>query len=91
MTLVDLAGSERLSKTNSTGKVLQDTGFINRSLYVLGKVIAGLARTNGDKTHRDVPFRDSKLTKLLISSLGGRSRAMLIACVTEASGEGRIT
>lgn len=86
MTLVDLAGSERLKNTNSTGKVLQEAGFINRSLYVLGKVIAGLVRTNGDLNHKDVPFRDSKLTKLLISSLGGNSRTVLIACVSEAKG-----
>lgn len=86
MSLVDLAGSERLKSTNSTGKVLQEAGFINRSLYVLGKVIAGLVRTGGDLNHKDVPYRDSKLTKLLISSLGGNSRTMLVACVTEASG-----
>jgi hypothetical protein len=86
MTLVDLAGSERLKNTNSTGKVLQEAGFINRSLYVLGKVIAGLVRTNGDLNHKDVPYRDSKLTKLLIGSLGGNSRTLLIACVSEAKG-----
>lgn len=86
MTLVDLAGSERLKATQSSGKVLQEAGFINRSLYVLGKVIAGLVRTGGDLNHRDVPFRDSKLTKLLISSLGGNTRTLLVACVTEASG-----
>lgn len=86
MTLVDLAGSERLKSTNSTGKVLQEAGFINRSLYVLGKVIAGLVRTNGDLNHKDVPYRDSKLTKLLISSLGGSSRTLMISCVSEAKG-----
>jgi hypothetical protein len=86
MSLVDLAGSERLKSTNSTGKVLVEAGFINRSLYVLGKVIAGLVRTGGDLNHKDVPYRDSKLTKLLIASLGGKSRTMLMACVTEASG-----
>jgi len=42
VSLVDLAGSERLKATQSTGKVLQEAGFINRLLYVLGKVIAGL-------------------------------------------------
>lgn len=86
MSLVDLAGSERLKSTNSSGKVLQEAGFINRSLYVLGKVIAGLVRTNGDLNHKDVPYRDSKLTKLLISSLGGNSRTMMISCVSEAKG-----
>eukprot|EP01038_Epipyxis_sp_PR26KG_P004520 gene4520-6385_t len=84
ISLVDLAGSERLKSTNSTGKILQEAGFINKSLYVLGKVIAGLVRTNGDLNHKDVPFRDSKLTKLLISSLGGKSMTLLIACVSEA-------
>lgn len=86
ISLIDLAGSERLKNTNSTGKVLQEAGFINRSLYVLGKVIAGLVRTSGDLNHKDVPYRDSKLTKLLISSLGGNSRTLLIACVSEAKG-----
>lgn len=86
LTLVDLAGSERLKSTNSSGKVLQEAGFINRSLYVLGKVIAGLARSHGDASHRDVPFRDSKLTRLLIGSLGGKARTLLISCVTEANG-----
>jgi Kinesin motor domain len=42
--------------------------------------------TAGDLNHRDVPYRDSKLTKLLISSLGGKTRTLLVACVTEASG-----
>lgn len=84
ISLVDLAGSERLKSTKSTGKVLLEAGFINKSLYVLGKVIAGLIRTNGDLNHKDVPYRDSKLTKLLISSLGGRSRTLLISCVSEA-------
>jgi hypothetical protein len=84
VSLVDLAGSERLKSTKSTGKVLAEAGFINKSLYVLGKVIAGLVRTNGDLNHKDVPYRDSKLTKLLISSLGGRSRTLLISCVSEA-------
>lgn len=86
ITLVDLAGSENMKKTNSTGKIGKEAGFINKSLYTLGKVISGLTRSNGDKTTKDVPFRDSKLTKLLISSLGGRSRTLLMACVTEASG-----
>lgn len=88
LTLVDLAGSERLKSTNSVGKIRKETGFINKSLYVLGKVIAGLSRTQGDLGHRDVPYRDSKLTKLLINSLGGNGRTMLIACVSEASGSG---
>jgi hypothetical protein len=86
ISLVDLAGSERLKSTASTGKVLQEAGFINKSLYVLGKVIAGLVRTQGERNNKDVPYRDSKLTKILIASLGGNCKTMLIACVTESSG-----
>lgn len=85
MTFVDLAGSERLKETNSKGKVLHETGSINKSLYVLGKVIAGMAKSNG-LGKKEVPFRDSKLTKLLINSLGGASRTMMISCVSESSG-----
>jgi len=85
MTLVDLAGSERLKSTNSKGKVLQEAGFINKSLYTLGKVIAGLVRTGGDLTSKDVPYRDSKLTRLLIGSLGAGSRTLLVASISEAS------
>ena len=86
ITLVDLAGSENMKRTNSQGKTaVQEAGFINKSLYVLGQVIQGLSKT-GDANHRDVPFRDSKLTKLLISSLGGRSRTLLLACIAESSG-----
>lgn len=55
-------------------------------LMIVGKVIAGLVRTNGDLNHKDVPFRDSKLTKLLISSLGGNCRTLVVACVSEAKG-----
>ena len=85
VTLVDLAGSERLKDTKSKGKALAETGFINKSLYVLGKVIAGLVRSAGNSNHRDVPFRDSKLTKLMINSLGGSGKTLLIACVSECS------
>jgi kinesin family member 12 len=86
MTFVDLAGSERLKDTKSQGKVLHETGSINKSLYVLGKVISGMAKSNGMAHKKEVPFRDSKLTKLLINSLGGASRTMMISCVSESSG-----
>ena len=85
MTFIDLAGSERLKATKSSGSMMQDTGFINKSLYVLGKVIAGLVRGAAER-NVEVPFRESKLTKLLIGSLGGKCRTLLISCVTEASG-----
>eukprot|EP00603_Paraphysomonas_imperforata_P008060 CAMPEP_0114428580 /NCGR_PEP_ID=MMETSP0103-20121206/9009_1 /TAXON_ID=37642 ORGANISM="Paraphysomonas imperforata, Strain PA2" /NCGR_SAMPLE_ID=MMETSP0103 /ASSEMBLY_ACC=CAM_ASM_000201 /LENGTH=1182 /DNA_ID=CAMNT_0001597821 /DNA_START=245 /DNA_END=3793 /DNA_ORIENTATION=+ len=85
VTFVDLAGSERLKETKSEGRTLQETGNINKSLYVLGKVISGMARENGAQNHRNVPYRDSKLTKLLIHSLGGNSRTMMISCISGAT------
>lgn len=65
------------------GEATQEAGFINKSLFILGKVIAGLAVTGGDSSSRLVPYRDSKLTKLLIGSLGGRGRTLMIACVRD--------
>lgn len=84
MTFIDLAGSERLKSTSSSGQMQSDTGFINKSLYVLGKVIAGLVR-GAAEGNVEVPYRESKLTKLLINSLGGKCRTLLISCISESS------
>jgi hypothetical protein len=54
MTFVDLAGSERLKETKSEGKTLQETGNINKSLYVLGKVISGMSKEQGVQHNRNV-------------------------------------
>ena len=77
---VDLAGSERLKETRSTAA--RETGHINKSLFALGKCLAALSsRTNsGSGGSNFVPFRESKLTQLLIDSLRGRGRALMIAC-----------
>ena len=72
--LVDLAGSERQSKTGAQGTQLKEATTINRSLSSLGNVINAL--TDGKSTH--VPYRDSKLTRILQESLGGNSRTTLI-------------
>ena len=82
---VDLAGSERLKATGSGGKAAmatqQETGSINRSLFTLGKVISALSDRGGRREKAQfVPFRDSKLTQLLIDSLQGRGRAVMLAC-----------
>ncbi|VEL39176.1 unnamed protein product [Protopolystoma xenopodis] len=71
--LVDLAGSERQSKTGSTGKHLQEANKINLSLTTLGNVISALV--DGKSTH--VPYRNSKLTRLLQDSLGGNSKTTM--------------
>ena len=75
---VDLAGSERLKDTRSEGQTLKETGAINQSLFTLGKVIASLSDKKRKTTF--VPYRDSKLTKLLMDSLGGTSMTLMIAC-----------
>ena len=73
---VDLAGSEKLKISKS--KSASETSSINKSLLVLGKVISLLSSTKKDVY---VPYRDSKLTKLLMDSLGGESKTLMIACI----------
>ncbi|PVU97359.1 hypothetical protein BB561_000610 [Smittium simulii] len=72
--LVDLAGSEKLGKTGATGQTLEEAKKINKSLSALGNVINAL--TDGKSTH--IPYRNSKLTRILQESLGGNSRTTLI-------------
>ncbi|VDN07283.1 unnamed protein product [Thelazia callipaeda] len=79
--LVDLAGSEKVSKTGAEGTVLEEAKNINKSLSALGNVIAALAE--GTKGH--VPYRDSKLTRILQESLGGNSRTTIVICCSPAS------
>ncbi|KAK3575480.1 hypothetical protein QTP86_026837 [Hemibagrus guttatus] len=74
--LVDLAGSEKVSKTGAAGTVLDEARMINKSLSALGNVISALAE--GTKTH--VPYRDSKMTRILQDSLGGNCRTTTIIC-----------
>ena len=79
--LVDLAGSEMVRKTGSEGQQLEEAKTINRSLSALGLVITAL--TDGRSTH--VPYRDSKLTRMLQESLGGSSRTCIIVNVSADS------
>uniref|UniRef100_A0AAR2J146 Kinesin-like protein n=1 Tax=Pygocentrus nattereri TaxID=42514 RepID=A0AAR2J146_PYGNA len=74
--LVDLAGSEKVSKTGAAGAVLDEAKNINKSLSALGNVISALAE--GTKTH--VPYRDSKMTRILQDSLGGNCRTTMFIC-----------
>jgi len=75
--MVDLAGSERVGKTGATGSRLEEAKHINKSLSALGSVINAL--TDDKKTH--IPYRDSKLTRILQESLGGNAKTtLLIAC-----------
>lgn len=81
LNLVDLAGSERQSKTGATGDRLKEAAKINLSLTALGNVISALV--DGKSSH--IPYRDSKLTRLLQDSLGGNSKTMMIATLSPAS------
>lgn len=72
--LVDLAGSEKVSKTQAAGKRLEEAKNINKSLTMLGIVIAALT----DPKAGHIPYRDSKLTRILQDSLGGNSKTTLI-------------
>ncbi|CAM9864751.1 unnamed protein product [Lampetra fluviatilis] len=77
---VDLAGSERLKRTGATGDRAKEGISINCGLLALGNVISALGDQSKKATH--VPYRDSKLTRLLQDSLGGNSRTLMIACVS---------
>jgi len=81
LVLVDLAGSEMVRKTNATGQQLEEAKLINKSLSALGQVINALA--DDKATH--IPYRDSKLTRILQDSLGGNSKTALIVNASPAT------
>ena len=82
LNLVDLAGSERIRITGATGKQLEESKKINKSLSALGNVINALTDINNKKKH--IPYRDSKLTRLLENSLGGNCKTTMIATISPA-------
>lgn len=79
LNLVDLAGSERISKSGATGVTRREGGMINTSLLTLGTVINKLI--TGE---RHIPYRDSKLTRLLSTSLGGNAKTAVVVTVSPA-------
>ncbi|XP_048340429.1 kinesin-like protein KIF17 [Sphaerodactylus townsendi] len=80
LNLVDLAGSERQSKTGAVGERLKEATKINLSLSALSNVISAL--TDSRCTH--IPYRDSKLTRVLQDSLGGNTKTLMVACLSPA-------
>src|SRR5699024_10767230 len=80
LNFVDLAGSERLSRTGAVGERAREGISINSGLLHLGIVIAALGDRSKKATH--IPFRDSKLTRVLRDSLGGNSLTTMIACIS---------
>ena len=81
LNLVDLAGSERTRITGATGKQLEESKKINKSLSALGNVINALTDS---KERKHIPYRDSKLTRLLENSLGGNCKTTMIATISPA-------
>ena len=78
----DLAGSERLKRTQSIGKQAQEGIEINKGLLALGNVISSLGDEHSKKGKVHVPYRDSKLTRILQESLGGNSKTLVVCCVS---------
>ncbi|KAJ1991857.1 hypothetical protein GGI25_003217 [Coemansia spiralis] len=83
LSLVDLAGSERVGQTGAEGQRLKEGAHINKSLLALGTVIARLSEDGGDKGH--IPYRDSKLTRILQPSIGGNAKTLIICTITPSS------
>ncbi|KAI9476381.1 MAG: P-loop containing nucleoside triphosphate hydrolase protein, partial [Benjaminiella poitrasii] len=87
---VDLAGSERLKRTQAIGDRQKEGIFINGGLLALGNVISALSEESSNSNKRvaqHVPYRDSKLTRLLQDSLGGNSHTLMLACVSASSSD----
>ena len=84
LNLVDLAGSERANKTGAAGSTLKEGANINLSLMALGNVINALSEGTKKGQKKVIPYRDSKLTRLLQESLGGNSATLMIAAISPA-------
>ncbi|KAJ1968922.1 hypothetical protein IWQ62_000947 [Dispira parvispora] len=84
LNLVDLAGSERVSQTGAEGARLREGAHINKSLLALGTVIAKLSESGNDAPNVHIPYRDSKLTRILEPSLGGNAKTAIICTITPA-------
>ncbi|CAI7929102.1 unnamed protein product, partial [Closterium sp. NIES-54] len=83
LNLVDLAGSERVAKTGAEGSRLKEGAHINKSLMTLGTVINKLSE-GADRNGAHIPYRDSKLTRILQPALGGNTKTAIICCATPA-------
>merc|ERR1712107_201246 len=84
--LVDLAGSEKAGQTGASGDRLKEGAAINKSLSALGNVIEKLAeKSSGKGKNVIIPYRDSKLTRLLQNALGGSSKTIMICALSPAS------
>lgn len=85
LSIIDLAGSERAASTKNRGERLHEGANINRSLLALGNCINALCISDGTRRTCHVPYRDSKLTRLLKFSLGGNCKTVMIVCISPSS------
>merc|ERR1719182_990775 len=85
LNLVDLAGSERQKGTGATGQTLKEGANINKSLSALGNVINALVESSGSSKKVFIPYRNSKLTRVLQESLGGNSLCTMLATLSPAA------
>ncbi len=84
LNIIDLAGSERAAATRNNGQRMKEGANINKSLLALGNCINALCSADGRKG-RHIPYRNSKLTRLLKFSLGGNCKTVMIVCVSPSS------
>ncbi|CEH15279.1 kinesin-domain-containing protein [Ceraceosorus bombacis] len=84
LSIIDLAGSERASATANSGARMKEGANINKSLLALGNCISALCATAGSR-RAHIPYRNSKLTRLLKFSLGGNCKTVMIVCVSPSS------
>jgi kinesin family protein 18/19 len=84
LNIIDLAGSERASATRNNGARMKEGANINKSLLALGNCINALCQSGGQRS-KHVPYRNSKLTRLLKFSLGGNCKTVMIVCVSPSS------
>uniref|UniRef100_A0A3B3SXC5 Kinesin family member 7 n=1 Tax=Paramormyrops kingsleyae TaxID=1676925 RepID=A0A3B3SXC5_9TELE len=82
---VDLAGSERILKTGNSGERLKESIQINSGLLALGNVIGALGDPKRRGSH--IPYRDSKITRILKDSLGGNAKTLMVACISPSSSD----
>lgn len=85
LSIIDLAGSERAATTKNRGDRLYEGANINRSLLALGNCINALCLSDGTRRTCHIPYRDSKLTRLLKFSLGGNCKTVMIVCISPSS------
>ena len=81
MFIIDLAGSEKIQSLNSSKK-MQEGANINKSLLALGNCITTLSENSRKNIVTHIPYRDSKLTRMLKDSLGGNTKTIMIGCIS---------